>query len=145
MNNHLDDSRQEARSWKLVAVLLGILVAGAIMLGFLHVVHGGNIGFVVVGKDEWGLHDTFVDWGEIEEMSLLEVAGSGHAGVVRALVRSGHLPELEERLRRMREASEDIQRTADEPRQDTFRTDAESAGIKTSYDPNDPLCGLPSQ
>lgn len=96
------------RGWKIAAIVLGAVFLMSMALGFVHVVHGGGIGFTVVSKEEWELHDTFVDWSEIEQMSLFEIAGSGHKGVVRALLREGYLPELEARLRRLQEVSADM-------------------------------------
>jgi hypothetical protein len=105
---------QTARRWKIAAIVLGAVFVVAMALGFVHVVHGGGIGLAVVTKEEWELHDTFVDWSEIEGMNLFEIAGSGHKGVVRALLREGYLPELEARLRKLQELSADLQRTADD-------------------------------
>lgn len=39
-------------------VLSAILV---IVAGFVHVVHGGDVGLTVCAKDGWSLSDTFVD------------------------------------------------------------------------------------
>ena len=102
------------RKWKIAAIVLGVLVAGTLAMGFVHVVHGGGIGLAVVTKEDWELHDTFVDWSEIEGMNLFEIAGSGHKGVVRALLREGYLPELEARLRKLQELSADLHRSADD-------------------------------
>jgi hypothetical protein len=102
------------RGWKIAAILLGAVFLISMALGFVHVVYGGGIGLTVVTKEEWELHDTFVDWSEIEEMNLFEIAGSGHKGVVRALLREGYLPELEARLRRLQEVSADLRRASDD-------------------------------
>lgn len=112
MNQEGTGAAVTARRWKIAAIVLGILVAGTLAMGFLHVVYGGGIGFTVVAKEEWELHDTFVDWSEIERMNLFEIAGSGHKGVVRALLREGYLPELETRLRKLQELGADLDRTA---------------------------------
>lgn len=66
--------------------LTAILVIGA---GMLHFTYGGNIGFHVLEKEDWSLHDTFVDMEVIENMSVIEALASGHKGVLRALIRDG--------------------------------------------------------
>tara|TARA_R110002096_G_scaffold433887_1_gene653673 strand:- start:13225 stop:13521 length:297 start_codon:yes stop_codon:yes gene_type:complete len=65
-------------------VLLGLVVFGS---GLMHVTYGGTIGCHVLVKEEWSLHDTFVDMEEIENMSVFEALASGHKGVIRALIR----------------------------------------------------------
>jgi hypothetical protein len=114
VNQESSKAAAMARPWKIAAIVLGVLVTGTLAMGFVHIVHGGGIGFTVVAKEEWELHDTFVDWSEIEKMNLFEIAGSGHKGVVRALLREGYLPELEARLRRLQEASADLRRAGDD-------------------------------
>ena len=65
-------------------VLLGLVILGS---GMMHFTYGGNIGCHVLVKEEWSLHDTFVDMEEIENMSVFEALASGHKGVIRALIR----------------------------------------------------------
>lgn len=88
------------------------LVATALVAsGFFHFIHGGQIGCAVLPKEEWGVHDTVVDFGELEQMSWLQVMGEGHVGVARALIRDGYIdPPI------TAEEAADLRRSADELR-----------------------------
>ena len=65
-------------------ILLGLVVLGS---GMLHFTYGGNIGCHVIIKDEWAMHDTFVNMEELESMSMFEAMLDGHKGLIRALIR----------------------------------------------------------
>ncbi|MGE0547596.1 MAG: hypothetical protein AB7O24_04360 [Kofleriaceae bacterium] len=61
-------------------VLLAVLV---FLVGRVHFVYGGDVGFKACGKDGWSLSDTFVDLDDYIGKSLL--ANIDKAKVLRAL------------------------------------------------------------
>ena len=66
-------------------VLVALIVVGS---GLVHFLYGGQAGCSVIAKEDWALHDTFVNMDEIESMSFFEAVADGHRSLLRALVRS---------------------------------------------------------
>lgn len=60
-----------------------------VVSGFFHCVYGGDQGFTVVEKEEWGFYDQFVDLDEIIGTPLITQVG--RARTIRALIRAGVL------------------------------------------------------
>lgn len=72
---------------KLSTVLL--VVALVVVAGFLHVVHGGNVGLTVCVKDGWALENTFVDLDDYIGKPLISQIDK--AKVLRAMFACGTL------------------------------------------------------
>lgn len=68
------------------AVLAAVLI---VIVGFVHVVHGGGVGLTVCEKDGWSLSDTFVDLDDFIGKPLL--ANLDRAKVLRAMFACGTL------------------------------------------------------
>jgi hypothetical protein len=79
------------RLYSILGTLSMIALATIGFSGFFHCVYGGDGGCTVVVKESWSMHDTVVDWGEIEGEPVLRVIAEGHAPLIRAMVREGHI------------------------------------------------------
>src|SRR4051812_14989814 len=79
---------------RTVPLRLGLLIAGlVVVIGFVHIVHGGSAGMTVCAKDGWALEDTFVDLDDYIGKPLL--ANIDKAKVLRAMFACGTLERPE--------------------------------------------------